>query len=305
LKSLNFDNIPKSYPESKELDDGGFVLSSPAKINLGLRVIGKRDDGFHDLETIFQEVTLADEIEFHQADSWTLEIRGADLPTDSSNLVNKAAVLLSELYGCPLSGHVILHKKIPIGGGLGGGSSNATVALFGLSRLWGLNVNHEKIFELSCKLGSDCAFFVYGGLARAQGRGERLSLLSGRISGEILIITPPYSISTAWAFRVGRFPLTNPDKNVILALYSCNFSDSVQKLEIAGNDFERIVFTKFTELDSIKRKLLDFNAKVSMLSGSGSSIYGVFDERSQALQAAQQFGDPMCVFLCQPVNRDR
>jgi 4-diphosphocytidyl-2-C-methyl-D-erythritol kinase len=287
------------------LADGGFAISSPAKINLGLRILGKRPDGYHEINTVFQEISLCDKIEFHPAHDWSLEVRGADLDSGASNLVSRAAALLSREAGVPCHASVLLDKRIPIGGGLGGGSSNAAITLIGLNRLWNIGISTIRLRELAADIGSDCAFFIHGGLAQGTGRGEILDLRRGHFQGEIVIAAPGFSVSTKWAFGTGRFPLTNAEKSVILPLYSCSMSVRSHQLEVFGNDFESIVFSKYSELFRIKQTFLEHGAVVSMLAGSGSSVFGIFKERSQAMHAAQQLEKPCQAYLCQPIGRPR
>jgi 4-diphosphocytidyl-2-C-methyl-D-erythritol kinase len=293
------------YPDSHELPEDGFVLSSPAKINLCLRILGKRPDGYHSLDTIFQEIDWSDSIEFHPSSQWDLEIHGKELDAGPQNLIVRAAERLSKAANIPCHARLILHKEIPIGGGLGGGSSNAAITLLGLSRLWKLHWTPAQLHPLAAEIGSDCAFFLYGGMARGTGRGEHMELLEGNAEGDILVIVPPFGVSTAWAYEAGQFPLTDDEKSVILQFYP---KDPICPLVASHdfcNDLETIVLKKYADLAVIKQQLFDLGAKVSMLSGSGSCMFGIFEERSRALHAAQQFGEPFYVRICRTVKRRR
>jgi 4-diphosphocytidyl-2-C-methyl-D-erythritol kinase len=294
-----------SYPEVRVLPDGGFAMAAPAKINLTLRVLGKRRDGYHELSTLFQEISWSDLLEFHPASNWSLEIVGAELDNGASNLITRAAQSLSQEAGVPCRARVVLHKEIPIGGGLGGGSSDAAITLLGLAKLWNLDWNIQQLHTLAADLGSDCAFFLYGGLARGSGRGERLELLEGCAEGELLLIVPPFGVSTAWAFDAGQFPLTDDEKSAILEFYPKDNSKPLSAPSAFFNDLENIVLKKYEELDWIKQRLLSLGAKVSMLSGSGSCMFGLFEERDRALHAAQQFGRPFHVRICRTIKRPR
>ena len=294
-----------SYPDTIELEHGSFAMLSPAKINLRLRVLGKRPDGYHELDTVFQEISLADRIEFHPAESWSLEIRGADLAAGESNLVTRAANLLSKEANVPLEARIAVDKRIPLQGGLGGGSSNAAIALIGLSRLWGLNWSPDRLSGLAASLGSDCAFFVYGGVAHGQGRGEILELWPDRLEREVLLVVPPFGISTSEAFNWGHFSLTDDEKSVIFNIRKKKNLSSLSDLSYFCNDLENIVLERYPELDRIKQTLLRADAEVAMLSGSGSTVFGMFKDRSRAMRAAQQFREPYQVHLCQTVSRPR
>jgi 4-diphosphocytidyl-2-C-methyl-D-erythritol kinase len=280
-------------------------MAAPAKINLGLRVVAKRPDGYHDLDTLFQEIDWVDTLEFHRSREWTLEIVGSDLDSGESNLITRAARMLSLEAGIPCRARVVLHKSLPLAGGLGGGSSDAAVALLGLSRLWGLNWPASRLHPLAARLGSDCAFFLYGGLARGKSRGEALELLDESLRGTALIVVPPFGVSTAGVFREGHFPLTGATKSVILWFYSQLSQNSPAPREISCNDLESIVLSKYDELARIKQSLLDLGAEAAMLSGSGSAVFGIFEERLRATFAAQHFGDPFLVRICHPVRRRR
>jgi 4-diphosphocytidyl-2-C-methyl-D-erythritol kinase len=295
----------RPYPDSNDLPGGGFVMFAPAKVNLGLRVVGRRSDGFHDLDTLFQEIDWYDRLEFHPAREWTLEIHGADLDPGEPNLCTRAARLLAREAETPCHARVVLQKEIPIGGGLGGGSSDAAIVLIGLSRLWGLNWPADRLAGLAARLGSDCPFFVHGGLARGRGRGEILDCQPGRIRGELLLVVPPFGISTAWAFSAGHFPLTHDVKSVILWFYSDLPEGPLSPREISSNDLENVVLPSYEDLAGIKRILTDHGAEAAMLSGSGSTIFGIFAERSRAEHAAQQFGSPFQVRLCRAISRRR
>jgi 4-diphosphocytidyl-2-C-methyl-D-erythritol kinase len=293
------------YPEAVDLPDGGFALSSPAKVNLYLHIRGRRSDGFHELDTIFQEISWCDTIEFHPAPSWSFEVDGLQLDTGPENLVVRAARRLAEQAQVPLRGRVILHKQIPIGGGLGGGSSNAAMTLIGLSRLWSLNWTTAQWHPLAAEIGSDCAFFLYGGTARGTGRGEQIEVLEEAPEMDLLVVVPPFSVSTAWAYQAGQFPLTDYEKSVILQFYPKNKFDPPFLAQNFYNDLENIVLQRYSDLALIKQSLLDHGAKVSMLSGSGSCMFAIFEERSRALHAAQQFGSPYTVRVCRTVHRPR
>ncbi len=243
------------YPDCEPLPGGGFALLAPAKINLDLRVLGKRSDGYHDLDTLFQEISLTDRLEFHPAAAWSLEIHGAALDTGPSNLIVQAAQRLSGAAGVPLAGRVVLEKAIPLGGGLGGGSSDAAIALMGLSRLWGLDWPRGRLHPIAAEIGSDCAFFLYGGLARGTGRGDQLELLEGCASGDVVLVIPPFGVSTAWAYSAGRFPLTGDDKSVILKSRPTDRVNGPWSWKNFRNDLESIVLEKYSELRLGKAKV--------------------------------------------------
>jgi 4-diphosphocytidyl-2-C-methyl-D-erythritol kinase len=294
-----------AYPEFEELGNGGFALQAPAKINLGLRVFGRRPDGYHEIETLFQEISLCDRLEFRPSSEWLLEIHGAELDTGTSNLVTLAGRLLSTAAGVPCCGQVALQKKIPVGGGLGGGSSDAAITLIGLNRMWGLHWSIEALRPFAAQIGSDCPFFLSGGLAHGSGRGEILEMVEGCVPGIILLVVPDFGVSTAWAYSAGGFPLTVERKSVIFKFRQKDISSlSKQPFEIS-NDLENIVLSRYSELGWVKQTLLNHGAERALLSGSGSIMYGIFQDSLHAELAAQQFGSPFRVITCRAVSRKR
>jgi 4-diphosphocytidyl-2-C-methyl-D-erythritol kinase len=294
-----------AYPDTTELDGSGFVLFAPAKINLGLRVIGRRPDGYHEIETVFQEISLCDRLEFHGEAQWSLEIRGATLDAGEANFVTRAARLLSRAAGVLCAARIVLHKEIPVGGGLGGGSSDGAVALIGLCRLWGLSWGAKELAPRAAEIGSDCPFFLVGGLAHGSGRGEVIEPLPECVPGTVVLVIPEFGVSTAWAYAAGGFPLTDEAKSVIFL--SCIKDRTIPAWHSScfPNDLENIVLRRYPELGRVKQKLLDFGAEGACLSGSGSALYGLFSDSARATHAAQQFGLPFRVMICRAVSRPR
>jgi 4-diphosphocytidyl-2-C-methyl-D-erythritol kinase len=294
-----------AYPDSVELDGGDFALFAPAKINLGLRVLGRRPDGYHEIETLFQEISLCDRIEFHAQAEWSLEIRGAKLDAGEPNLVTRAARLLSGAAGVSCSARIVLHKEIPVAGGLGGGSSDGAVTLIGLCRLWGVPWGAKRLEPLAAEMGSDCPFFLWGGLAHGTGRGELVEPLEGCVPGTVVLVVPEFGVSTAWAYAAGGFRLTDEAKSVIFLSWLKERPIPAGRPFCFPNDLENIVLTRYPELGRVKQKLLDFGAEAVCVSGSGSAVYGLFSDSARASHAAQQFGLPYQVIICRAVSRPR
>ncbi|MBK6910680.1 MAG: 4-(cytidine 5'-diphospho)-2-C-methyl-D-erythritol kinase [bacterium] len=297
----------RPYPDLTE-HAHGLSLRSPAKINLSLRVLGKRPDGYHALDTIFQELDWADMLDIAEADDFGLEVVGADLPVDNSNLITRAARLLAEEARRPCQARIRLDKVLPLRGGVGGGSSNAALTLLGLNRLWGLDWPISRLDELAGRLGADCPFFLYGGLARGTGRGDKITSLDGAIAGVILVVLPPFGVNTAWAFSQFRFPLTEVEKNVIFNPLLPTGMEGLHTPISACNDLENIVFRAHSELGAVRNCLLRGGASVSLLSGSGSSLFGIFESEQAAHVAARELpdiGNGWRYQVCQPVARPR
>ncbi len=266
-----------------------FTLPSFAKINLDLRVIGKRADGYHELFTVFQTVSLCDEISFAESDSIRLTCSDPQIPTDERNLIVRAAVILRERFAVPLGARMHLEKRIPAPGGLGGGSSNAAAALIGLKRLWRLGIGFEEMVEIAAMLGSDVPFFLYGGTAIGFGRGTEIEPKDDISEEYLLIVTPDVHVSTNAAFEKLNAPnLTSEVSERILL--NCRFNAELLDLRHSAlkNDFEPAIFTAHPETALVKKTLLDLGAVNALMSGSGASVFAVFDKeetRQTAMKA--------------------
>ncbi|MDM7921647.1 MAG: 4-(cytidine 5'-diphospho)-2-C-methyl-D-erythritol kinase [Pyrinomonadaceae bacterium] len=269
-----------------------FTLPSFAKINLGLRVAGKRDDGFHDLFTVFQTVTLADRITFEEADEIVLSCSDPRVPVDGSNLIVKAAEALQGRFGTEKGAKVFLEKNIPSPGGLGGGSSNAAVALLGLCRLWEIKADVEKLLPIAGQLGSDVPYFLYGGTATGMGRGTEIEPIDEFECDSLVIVTPDISVSTRDAFAgLGAASLTKDESNRILLNYRFEAVNADFRTAELVNDFEKTVFAAYPEITAVKQKLLELGARTASLSGSGASVFGIFDKQETRQTAMKALGN--------------
>ncbi len=259
-------------------------FKTPAKVNLGLHVHGKREDGFHELETIFQMVSLFDDVELELLSSGIkLECDTPGIPTDDTNLVCKAALLLRKSYQVEGKGVSIrLKKKIPFGAGLGGGSGNAAGVLMGLNRLWDLNIEREKLFTLAAELGSDVPFFLTSPCALGKGRGERLKVLEPCSKFQVLLVFPGFPIATSWVYQNLRLKLTKRPNNISILRKNLSLSDITSLGSQLYNDLESVVIQKFPEVKVVKDELWAWGALGVLLSGSGSAVFGIFDDPEKA-----------------------
>ena len=269
--------------------ENSFTLRSFAKINWFLRILGKRDDGFHELCTVFQTVSLHDRLTFFESDEINLSCDNENIPTGEKNLIIKAAKILNEKFNVKRGAKIHLEKRIPAPGGLGGGSSNAAVALLGLSKLWQIKPSFEELSELGSKLGSDVPFFFHGGTAFGTGRGTKIFEMNDLEEKYILIVTPNIAVSTADAFaRLNAAHLTNKAPKSILQI--CR--NEAQALDLRQteliNDFEKTVFEKEFETRRVKEKLTAYGSVCALLSGSGASVFGVFDTEEKLKIAAEK-----------------
>lgn len=245
-----------------------------AKINLGLRILYKRPDNYHELRTVFQTISLADTLtlRFEPADQTSVVIEGT--PEIPDNLVERAARLLLDQMGRSGAVHCVLTKRIPSGAGLGGGSSDAAAVLLALPALIGQPVPMSNLAALGAKLGSDVPFFLYGGTALGLGRGEELYPLPDYPQQKGLLVTPPVHSSTPEAYKAISAGLTSISLQNKLERFQQEVWQGASSLD--GNDFEGVVFARHPELQGIKNGLLGAGAAFSAMSGSGSSVFGFF-----------------------------
>lgn len=278
---------------SRKVDRMKFRLPSFAKINLGLRVIGKRTDGYHDIETIFQTISLADYITFEKADDISLKCSDRSIPVDDKNLIIKAAKLLADRFSIDQGASIFLEKNIPSPGGLGGGSSNAAMTLLGLRHLWGMDVEQDDLVSIAAELGSDVPYFLTGGTSLGTGRGEIIKPIYDEFeSDHIIIITPNIAVSTAEAY--GQIPSDNLTKNSRdNILINCRFEAGVLIPDAATleNDFENPIFDLYPEIARVKQWLLQNGALSAVMSGSGASVAGFFENKETRQTAFKALGD--------------
>lgn len=263
-------------------------LSALAKINLGLKVLHQRPDGFHELRTVLQTVSLADTLdaEFEPARRTSLEVTSR--PEIGDNLIERAARLVLDAARATGSVRLRLSKRIPIGAGLGGGSSDAAAVLLALPVLAGRRIPLARLIELAAELGSDVPFFLLGGAAVAVGRGVELYPLPEAAPARGLLVVPDLAIPTADAYRALRPQLTSQPPSTIMSSFQ---SWAWQQLEPAGgdNDFEPVAFASHPRLKQLKRRLQRLGAKPAMLSGSGSAMFGLFARPDEMERARRSF----------------
>jgi 4-diphosphocytidyl-2-C-methyl-D-erythritol kinase len=249
---------------------------APAKINLSLHILGPREDGFTEIDSAALPLHLADEVEFRPGQgSLQLVVRGAgrEVPTDSQNLAWRAAEAFFAAINQPPDIHLTLHKVIPTGAGLGGGSSNAAQVLLGLNQLHQHPLDSETLHKLAAQLGSDVPFFLLQAPARLQGRGEILSPLPFPPAWPILLLKPSFGIPTAWAYQAWR---TNPDARALTLLHTWKKIPREMKEWPLGNDLIGPVYHKFLLLPILQQWLTTKPGVVfAQMSGSGSTIFAV------------------------------
>jgi 4-diphosphocytidyl-2-C-methyl-D-erythritol kinase len=257
-------------------------IKAPAKINIGLNVVSKRPDGYHNIETIFYPLRLYDYLTITKANNFLFTSNNSALISTNDNLIIEAKEKLEKEIGQKINVHIHLEKNIPIGGGLGGGSSDAASTLTGLNKFLELNLGYEKLLNLALYIGSDVPFFLNPKPCFAESRGEKLSSLDFTISYPILIVNPNIHISTQWAYnnispQTPRFNLKDFTQEHI------NAPDKLS--QFLKNDFEEIVFEKYPEIKKLKEGLRERGADFALMSGSGSTVFGIFRELPIAKKA--------------------
>ena len=280
------------------------AFKTPAKVNLGLYILGKREDGFHELETLFQMVNWCDEIKIEcLGDGLDLICNQPDIPNDDGNLVIKAAHLLQTRFPDRCKGASIhLKKNIPHGAGLGGGSGNAAGTLLGLNFLWGLKLKREDLILMASELGSDVPFFLFSPCAIGRSRGEILEPVNSSIKFYILMVYPGFTLSAAWVYGNLNLKLTKQKNNISILENFLLQSEFAQLGAAWINDLEPVVFQEYPEIFAIKKQILAFGAKGALLSGSGSTVFGLFDNLETAKTAyARLEGGKFRLFLAESV----
>ena len=261
-------------------------ILSPAKINLFLEVVGRRADGYHEVESVLQLVDLCDRVHLRRRlRGIRVSVSGADLPIGRANLAYKAAALLMESTGVRDGIHISLEKRIPIAGGLGGGSSNAAAVLAGVNRLYGLGCTREHLLVLATRLGSDVAFFLSESLSLATGRGEVLTPLEPWPPQWLVLANPGIPISTAWAYREVSSKLTEWDRRATIQPLIA--TGLVWPPVWAFNRLESVILPHRPEVETLKALLRDGGGVPVLMSGSGASVFAVVPDAAsgQALAA--------------------
>jgi 4-diphosphocytidyl-2-C-methyl-D-erythritol kinase len=261
-------------------------ILSPAKINLFLRVCGKRPDGYHDLFSLMCRITLFDEIslQFSDGDGVEISCSNPKVPLDSSNLASRAVNLFQSELGLEHFVKIHLEKNIPVAAGLGGGSSNAASVLMALNAYHNHPFSPEMLMQMGLKLGADVPFFIFQKPALASGIGEKLGAFEGDLPYQILLLYPGVEVSTAEVYQNLNLALTKDEKKPTSTNLKLKRFDPAQDLT---NDLERATIPKYPEIRLAKEKMLKFGAVGALMSGSGSAVFGLFDSAQKAKKARQ------------------
>ena len=276
-------------------------INSNAKVNIGLKVLGLRGDGYHDIITIFQEINLFDSISISTNEkgcNFKCDVNW--LKNDKDNLCVIAFEIMKKKFD--IRGiNIDLKKNIPKGSGLGGGSSNAANVLKGIRDLHSLNISDNELEEIAVEVGADVPFFIRGSIQLGEGIGNRLTTLKTKIKGKYLIIIPDTEIDTSWAYSKFKKELDSSSSSINFAGLSNEKTISLDKLKFFENDFESIVVPTYPEIGKIKEALLAQGAEFASLSGSGSTVYGIFNDDVYLNNAFSYFSPKYKTFIANPL----
>ncbi len=269
------------------------IIQAHAKINLFLKILGPREDGFTEIVSVMQAVSLSDTITVEGAGSGlSLSSNDPNLPMDNSNTVAKAWAVMCSAVGRELGAKIDIHKRIPLESGLGGGSSDAAAAMFGIAREWDLRIDRATFEKLGSAVGSDVPFFFGSGTSLVEGRGERVADIAIPMDYALALVKPPFGMSTKEAYARAKNGLTMPLRKININ----HLHNSANILIIAenGNDLEKAFLELHPEAKEIENRLMRAGAGFAGLSGSGSCFFGIFDRLESAECARSQFTDLWC-----------
>lgn len=281
-----------------------------AKINLGLDVTGKRDDGYHIVRMIMQNVDLYDTLTFEDNETGEICLTASSekIPTDESNLICKVALQLKKEFGVSKGANIHLVKRIPVAAGMAGGSTDGAAAYVALNELWNLGLDKKKLCELAVKLGADIPYCIIGGTALAEGIGEELTVISDMPACHIVIAKPAIDVSTGWVYKEldSRKIIEHPDIDGIrTAIEDGNIK---AMCSLIGNVLEPVTAGKYTVIGDIEKILEDSGAVGAFMTGSGPTVFAVFDDEDKAkngYEAVKRSALAPELFLSGPVNPNK
>jgi len=261
-----------------------YTIKAPAKVNVRLKVTGKRPDGYHELVSIMAPVEIFDTLDLALSPGGAIEIscKGREIPNDNTNLAYRAAGDFIAYAGIRDGVSITLTKNIPVAAGLGGGSSDAAAVLLGLNEMYSNPLSEMELHALALKLGADVPFFLKGVPSLATGVGEILEPIPGWPEVWYVIITPPILVSTAWVYRNLKLELTTGEYDYIVKTLK---NDTFTVSMLLENDLERVTTVSFPIINTLKKLLVDAGAEGAIMSGSGPSVFGVFASREKAESA--------------------
>ena len=284
-------------------------VDANAKINLTLDILGKRDDGYHEVSMVMQEISLHDTLHLEEIPAGIeLEISGSDLPADESNLCYRAARLVKDTCNLKAGVRIRLEKRIPVAAGLAGGSTDAAAVFKGMNDLFSLNITEEKLCDLGAELGSDIPFCILGGTMLATGRGELLKRLPDFAGVNVVLPKPRVGVSTAWAYKTYDAGYTgrHPDNEAMIKAIEQGDVSGVSNL--LCNVLEGVTIKEHVIINTYKQAMLKAGALCSMMSGSGPTVFGIAPDETVAEAVAAQIKGidaGAAVFTAKTVGRNR
>ncbi len=262
------------------------IVESPSKINLGLNIVEKRTDGYHNLETIFFPLLLKDIIMITKSEKTEFSSTSTELNSVSDNLILKAKKLLEEKANKKFILKIFVEKNIPIGGGLGGGSSNAASTLKAINKLCKLDFSYQDLFECALDLGSDVPYFLNPIPVYAESKGEKLNSINLELPYPVLVVNSGINIQTGWAFS--KVNPIKPEKR-LKDIFNSELIDFESMKVYVKNDFEDVIFQEYPMIEQIKKELYDLGAQFALMTGTGSSVFGIFSNLQKAYWAEDHF----------------
>ncbi|MFB5663748.1 4-(cytidine 5'-diphospho)-2-C-methyl-D-erythritol kinase [Alteribacillus sp. HJP-4] len=258
------------------------TINAPAKINLSLDVLGKRDDGYHEVSMVMTQVDLADRIELTLLEDNVIKIDMSEgfLPSDHRNLAHQAASLLQKRFQVDAGVHIFIHKQIPVAAGMAGGSSDAAATLNGLNELWGLHLSTRELAELGSEIGSDVSFCVYGGTALATGRGEIIQPIASPPPCWVILAKPPIGVATGEVYKRLKPNDSRTGKSDQIA-EAIERQDYHAICENLYNALEEVTLQMHPEVSRIKERMLASGADASLMSGSGPTVFGLVKKEAR------------------------
>jgi len=264
------------------------IVKAPAKINLFLEIINKRQDGYHNLQTVMHTVSLFDTLEFTETPDADVELFCDDktLGQNKTNIVYKTAVEFKEKYKVKSGVKITLLKKIPIGAGLGGGSSDSAAAILALNKIWNVNADKKELETFAASLGADVPFFLTGGTAKAEGIGDIIEKIDSKEKYFFVLVKPSFGVSTVYAYSKIKFPLTNSDKiHRITKILQNGVLTKKNASDLFFNRFEDFIFYEYPEIKKIKNVLNELGCP-GIMSGSGSTVFALTSSRDESEKIA-------------------
>jgi len=276
------------------------TVRSCAKINLGIEVLGRRADHYHEIRTLFQTIDFSDRLEFRRSCSGGIVVSGSDpaVPWDETNLVFRAAALLKESFPQAGGVEIRVNKNVPPGRGLGGGSGNAAMTLCGLNEIWELGLSRSGLQAYAARLGADVPYFLEGGLCLGEGRGDMITALPDLPPLCCVLVLPSFPVWTSDIYA--RLPLTSTGKD-------SKMSEFLERREFGRleNQLEITILSLYPRLQAIKGFFLERDAVLSLVSGSGSAVFGLFTERAAAAEAVADWRGTEKALLVETLSRER